>query len=55
MQKGFVEEATVKGLAAMGGYQSGVEGAAVAMPELSREIETVDRFAFPLPVASSAF
>jgi len=33
-----------EGLAAARGYQSGAEGAAVAMPTLSREIETVDRF-----------
>lgn len=30
-----------EGLAAVRGYQSGAEGAAVAMPTLSREIETV--------------
>ena len=33
-----------EGLAAMRGYQSGAEGAAVATPTLSREIKTVDRF-----------
>jgi len=30
-----------EGLAAVRGYQSGAKGAAVAMPTLSREIETV--------------
>ena len=30
-----------EGLAAVRGYQSGAEGAAVAMPTLSREIEAV--------------
>ena len=40
-----------EGLAAVRGHQSGIEGAAVAMPTLSREIETVDRlpFRFPAP------
>ncbi len=36
-----MELASVKGLAAVGGYQCGDEGAAVAMPTFSREIEAV--------------
>lgn len=40
-----------EGLAAVRGHQSGAEGARVAMPAFSREIETVDRLSslFPAP------
>ena len=38
-----------EGLAAMRGHQSGAEGAAVAMPSLSREIERVGLVNIPLP------
>ena len=38
-----------EGLAAMRGHQSGAEGAAVAMPTFSREIETVSSVNIPLP------
>ena len=39
--KPFEREFRGEGLVAVRGYQSGAEGAAVAMPTLSREIETV--------------
>ena len=42
-----------EGLAAVRGNQSGAEGAAVAMPTLSREIEAWNLVDIPLPGANS--
>ena len=44
-----------EGPAAVRGHQSGIEGAAVAMPTLSREIETVDRLSFRFPAPAPPF
>ena len=44
-----------EGLAAVRGYQSGAEGAAVGMPTLSREIEPVARLSFRFPAPTPLF
>lgn len=50
----FMEEASAKGYAAMGGYQCGVKGAVVDADALLRD-RNADRGFFPLPDASSAY
>ena len=51
----FMEEASAKGYAAMGGYQCGVKGAAVVDADALPRDRNGDRGFFPLPDASSAY
>lgn len=51
----FMEEASAKGYAAMGGYQCGVKGAAVVDADALLRDRNADRVFFPLPDASSAY
>lgn len=51
----FMEEASAKGYAAMGGYQCGVKGAAVVDADALLRDRNADRGSFPLPDASSAY
>ena len=51
----FMEEASAKGYAAMGGYQCGVKGAAVVDADALLRDRNGDRGFFPLPDASSAY
>lgn len=51
----FMEEASAKGYAAMGGYQCGVKGAAVVDADALLRDRNADRGFFPLPDASSAY
>lgn len=51
----FMEEASAKGYAAMGGYQCGVKGAAVVDADALPRDRNGDRGSFPLPDASSAY
>ena len=51
----FMELASAKGYAAMGGYQCGVKGAAVVDADALPRDRNGDRSFFPLPDASSAY
>ena len=51
----FMELASAKGYAAMGGYQCGVKGAAVVNADALLQDRNADRGFFPLPDASSAY
>ena len=51
----FMEEASAKGYAAMGGNQCGVKGAAVVDADALPRDRNGDRGFFPLPDASSAY
>lgn len=51
----YMEEASAKGYAAMGGYQCGVKGAAVVDADALPRDRNGDRGFFPLPDTSSAY